>query len=378
MTDLLLRGGLVLRDGDWVAEDLWCRDGVVAAPAREQRATEVVDVSGHRLAPGFIDIQCNGAFGIDLTADPARLWELAALLPRWGVTSWLPTIVTSPEATVDRAIAVLADGPPPGWIGARPLGLHLEGPFLAPDARGAHPASLLRLPSVDQVSTWTRDRGVAMVTLAPELPGAARVQATLILNGVVVSLGHTRATVATATAAVDAGARCVTHLFNAMAPFHHRDPGIVGVALTDERLTVGVIADRIHLDPIAVAVAQRALGDRLVLVTDAVAALGLPVGPNAGDSSAAAVDETGVRLADGTLAGSVVSLDAAVRNLVAFTRCSPAAALAAASTAPARLLGEGTLGTLAPGARADVVVLTDDLHVAGTLVAGRLAYSTSR
>lgn len=372
MSGLLLRGGEVLRDGAWISEDLCCRDGVVVAAAPD--GAEIRDVSGCRLAPGLVDLQCNGALGIDLTAEPDRLWELAAALPRWGVTSWLPTIVTAPLATVDRAIEVMGAGPPPGWRGARPVGLHLEGPFLAADARGAHAPSLLRPPSVVDCASWSRSAGVAMVTLAPELPGATEVQAALLARGVVVSLGHTRTSAADAVAAVSAGARGVTHLFNAMGPLHHRAPGLAGVALTDGRLHVGLIADGVHVDPMAVTVAQRALGERLVLVTDAVAALGLPVGTHTWGAVTVIVDDRSVRLADGTLAGSVLSLDTAVRNLVAFTGCSPAEAITAASTAPARLLGDPTVGSLAPGARADVVVFTDDLHVVATYVGGELVH----
>jgi N-acetylglucosamine-6-phosphate deacetylase len=374
MTDLVFRGGRVLRDGAWVAEDLWCRDGRIVAAADGAPAADIVDVAGCRLAPGYVDLQCNGAVGIDLTADPSGLWDLAATLPRWGVTSWLPTIVTSPPATIERAIEVLAAGPPAGWRGARPVGLHLEGPFLAPEARGAHPASLLRPPSVAAVAGWSRAGGVAMVTLAPDLPGAAEVQAELLRHGVLVSIGHTRATAATATAAVDGGARAVTHLFNAMGPLHHREPGLAGVALTDDRLVVGLIADGVHVDPMAVTVAQRALGERLALVTDAVAPLGLPLGSHDWGGTRVSVDERSVRLVDGTLAGSVLSLDTAVRNLVAFTGCTAAEAVGAASSTPARLLGDRTVGSLAPGSRADVVLLTDDLHIVGTYIDGHAVH----
>jgi N-acetylglucosamine-6-phosphate deacetylase len=363
MTDLVLRGGCVLRGSGWIGGEVVCRDGlVVDGPAGAD--AEVVDVTGCLVAPGLIDLQCNGALGIDLASGPERLWELAAGLPRWGVTSWLPTIVTTPDGVVDRALDALAAGPPGGWQGARPLGLHLEGPFLSPNKRGAHPNGLLRMPSVEAAVRWSRDSGVAVVTLAPDLPGAAELRDALVQRGVIVSLGHTPATAAQAAAAVDAGARWVTHLFNAMAPLHHREPGLVGVALTDERLHVGLIADGVHVHPTAVAAAQRALGPRLTLVSDAVAALGTPDDPG----------DAGVRLADGTLAGSVLSLDQAVRNLVAFTGCSSAEAVSAASTAPARLLGDPSVGHLEPGARADVVVLTEDLHVVSTYAAGQLVH----
>ena len=212
------------------------------------------------------------------------------------------------------------------------------------------------------------------MTIAPDLPGALEVIAALVERGVIVSLGHTPATAEQATAAVDAGARWVTHLFNAMAPMHHREPGLAGVALSDERLHVGLIPDGIHVHPHVVTAAQRALGERLTIVTDAVAALGMPDGRHELGRTEVHVDDTGVRLADGTLAGSNLAMDQGVRNLVAFTGCSAAEAIHAASTAPAHLLGDPTRGNLEAGARADLVVLTEDLHVVSTYVGGELVH----
>lgn len=363
MPDLLLTGASVLRQGAWVPGDVVCRAGALTDGPAEPDA-EVVDLSGFLLAPGYVDLQCNGALGIDVTSAPDRLWELAAALPRWGVTAWLPTVLTAPVGAIDAALVALAAGPPAGWRGATPLGLHLEGPFLAPATRGAHREALLRSPSLAEVAGWSPSAGVAVVTLAPELPGADAVQAALVERGVVVSLGHTAATAAQATAAIDAGARWVTHLFNGMTPFHHREPGLAGVALSDPRVHVGLIADGIHVHPTAVAMAQRALGPRLTLVTDAVGALGVP--------SISA--EPGVRLADGTLAGSDVAMDQAVRNLVAFAGCRPADAVHAATAAPAAVLDDALRGAVVPGARADLVVLTPDLHVVSTYVGGELVH----
>ncbi len=360
----------MLLDDGWLQSELALADGVVV----DRRGGEEVDLHGLRVAPGFIDLQCNGGLGIDLASEPERLWELGSQLPTFGVTAWLPTIVTAPEGVVDRALAVLADGPPDGWRGAVPLGLHLEGPFLSPAKRGAHPAALLRSPSLDAIGGWSREGGIAVVTIAPDLPGALDAISALVERGVVVSLGHSPATAEQAAAAVDAGARWVTHLFNAMAPLHHREPGLAGVALTDERLHVGLIPDGVHVHPRVVAAAHRALGERLTIVTDAVAALGMPHGRHALGRSEVHVDATGVRLADGTLAGSDLSMDQGVRNLVAFTGGDPEAAIRAASTNPARLLEDATRGRVRAGARADLVVLDDDLRVAGTYVAGELVH----
>jgi N-acetylglucosamine-6-phosphate deacetylase len=372
MTGLIIRGATALRAGRWVDESVAMRDGRLVEPS--EGADVVIDAAGLLVAPGLIDLQCNGGLGIDLASEPEQLWDLATVLPRWGVTAWLPTIVTSPPRVAERALAALASGQPAAWTGAVPLGLHLEGPFLAPAKRGAHDPTHLTSPDLEAIGRWSRDAGVTLVTLAPELAGARAVVQALVDRGVIVSLGHSAASAAQARDAVDWGARWVTHLFNAMAPLHHREPGLAGVALTDERLHVGLIADGVHVAPAMVAVAQRALGPRLTLVTDAVAALGMPPSRLTLGRAEVTVGDDGVRLADGTLAGSALSLDQAVRNLVAFTGCPTETALHAASAAAAELLGDTARGTLAPGARADLVVLTRDLEVVMTVVAGRIAY----
>jgi N-acetylglucosamine-6-phosphate deacetylase len=369
VSDLVVRGGRVLGDGGWVERDLVSRLGVVVDQPADDGADEL-DASGLLVAPGYVDLQCNGGLGIDLAATPERLWELAAELPRFGVTAWLPTIVTSPEGTVERALAALSAGAPEGWHGAVPVGLHLEGPFLSEAKKGAHREEHLRPSTLEAVDGWSREAGVALVTMAPDLAGAHEVIAALVDRGVVVSAGHTPATAAEATEAVDVGVRWVTHLFNAMAPLHHREPGLAGVALSDPRLHVGLIPDGIHVHPAAVALAQRALGDRLTIVTDAVAALGQPPGQH----GPVTVGADGVRLADGTLAGSNLAMDEGVRNLVAFAGCPPEVAVAAASTNPARLLHDGLRGTLAPGARADAVLLDAHLHVVATVVGGLVVH----
>ena len=374
MTELIVRGATALVDGEWVQAGVAARDGVLVALDQIGPDAATIDGHGFRIAPGYIDLQCNGGLGIDLAAEPERMWELAALVPRFGATAWLPTIVTTQDGVVDRAIAALEAGPPEGWVGAIPLGLHLEGPFLSPAKRGAHPEGLLRTPCLGAIEGWSRQAGVALVTLAPDLPGALEVIEALVQRGVVVSLGHTPANAEQATAAVDAGATWVTHLFNTMAPLHHRAPGLAGVALADERLHVGLIPDGIHVHPQVVAMAQRALGDRLTIVTDAVGALGMPFGSQALGRTEVTIDEGGVRLADGTLAGSNLAMDQGVRNLVSFTGCSAEVALHAASTAPAAVLGDTVRGTLALGARADLVVLTENLDLVMTIVAGEIVH----
>ncbi|MFP3902509.1 MAG: N-acetylglucosamine-6-phosphate deacetylase, partial [Acidimicrobiia bacterium] len=307
MTDLVVSGGTVLTPAGRVEADVVVRAGRIeeicprspggaavrayaraavraaariggGAPTERGGPADRLDVTGLVVAPGFVDLQCNGAAGVDLVAEPEGLWTLATALPRWGVTAWLPTVISAPAEVRARAREALRGGPPATVRGpfARPLGLHLEGPFLAPERAGAHPTGQLRPPDPALVAAegWSAAEGVAMVTLAPELPRALDVVRGLVERGVVVAAGHSSASAEQASDAVDAGVRVVTHLFNAMAPLHHRDPGLAGVALADERVRSGVIADGVHLHPTTVALAARALGDRLCLVTDAVATLG--------------------------------------------------------------------------------------------------------
>jgi N-acetylglucosamine-6-phosphate deacetylase len=301
-------------------------------------------------------------------------------LTRYGVTAFVPTVITCSArqrgaALADRAAGGSAADQRAAHVGAVAVGLHLEGPMLAPARRGAHPERWLERPRPGLVDGWTRDAGVIMVTIAPELPGAIDVIAQLASEGVVVSIGHTDADAACVSAARRAGATAVTHLFNAMAPFGHRAPGPIGVTLADDSLIAGLICDGIHVDPLAVRVAWRALGPaRLMLVTDATAALGLGHGRRRLGDVDIDVSVAGVRTADGTLAGSDLALDQAVRNLVAFTGCTATEAVATVTTTPARLLGLDDRGELEAGRRADVTVLDERLRVVATFVGGELAH----
>lgn len=378
----MVRGGTVITPDGVVVGDVTIVDGrisSVAAPSNDDDHTSL-DATGRWVAPGMIDTQINGAHGIDLTAGPDRVGELAALLAQYGVTSFVPTIVTSSDDARRRALdAWAARGERPTGH-ARALGLHLEGPMLSPARCGAHRADLLQLPATTPWGEWTRDGGVVMVTMAPELPGALDVIRQLVGRGVVVAVGHTDASAAEVAAGIDAGATAVTHLFNAMRPFGHRDPGPIGITLTHDTVVAGLIVDGVHVDPVAVRLAWRCLGpDRTMLVTDAVAAMGLPAGrtrPGAVDG-ASSPSVAGVRTADGTLAGSDLSLDQAVRNLVAWTGCSVPDALRTVTATPARLLGLADHGQLCPGALGDVTVLDEQLRVVATVIGGIVAWRSA-
>jgi len=292
------------------------------------------------IVSGLVDAQVNGAAGIDLTAEPHRLWEVAAALPAYGVVAFVPTVITSDPEARAAALASLAAGPPAGWKGAEPLGLHFEGPMIAPDRKGAHPEHWLRPPSLDLVDGWSRENGVLMATIAPELPGALEVIERLTAEGVVVSVGHTDARADQVEAAIEAGAKVVTHLGNAMPPLLPRSPGPVGVAFGGSSVVAGLIVDGHHLDPLFVRTAWRALGpSRFLSVSDTTAALGLPDGPTRLGDQDVVVSAGTVRLHDGTLAGSAASLLDCLRVLIAQTGCSVEDAVATATTTPLTLLG---------------------------------------
>jgi N-acetylglucosamine-6-phosphate deacetylase len=337
---------------------------------------QVIDADGLFLTPGFIELQINGAFGYDFTADPATIWPVAAKLPRYGVTAFLPTIISSPLETVAAAQDILGQTPVSGETGAIPLGLHVEGPFLNLTRKGAHNPEHLLAADLEAVADWSPERGVRLVTLAPELPGGLDLVTVLTERGVAVSAGHSNATYAEAQAGFDAGLRYGTHLFNAMPPLHHREPGLIGALLTDPRPTVGMIADGIHTHPSIIRMAWQILGNtRLNLVTDAMAALGMPPGQHLLGDYDVIVDETSARLADGTLAGSILSLDVALQNLITFAECSLAEALPTVTTTPAKLLGlSDQRGQLAPGHLADLVLLSPEFDVVSTIVEGQIVY----
>jgi N-acetylglucosamine-6-phosphate deacetylase len=334
-----------------------------------------IDATGLHLVPGFIDLQLNGAIGLDFTSEPRSIWPVAEFLPSTGVTSFLPTIITSPLTAVATAQTAITSNPPQGFLGATPLGLHVEGPFLHPDKKGAHNPTYLQLPTVEKVANWSPENGVRLVTLAPELDGALNVAKLLGKRGVVVSAGHSTATLAQATAGFDAGIRYGTHLFNAMPSLYHREPGLAGALLADNRATSGLIVDGEHVHPELVKLVWRLVGNgRLTLVTDAMAALGMPPGRYTLGDFAVQVDETTARLPSGTLAGSVLRMDTAVRNLINFTGCTLAEALPTVTRTPADLLGLPHKGRLVPGCDADLLLLTPDLQVHTTFIAGRIVY----
>jgi N-acetylglucosamine-6-phosphate deacetylase len=343
-----------------VPGDVEVADGLIAAVG-------LPSSNGRGIAtPGFVDLQVNGFGGVDfLQADAHGYARAGDALLETGVTSYLPTLITAPEYQLVDALRAV----PKKTRGPRILGAHLEGPFLSPKRLGAHPASARRDPDPALLERLLASGPVRLVTLAPELPGAPELIQLILARGGVVSLGHTDATAAEAHAAFDLGVRTVTHLFNAMRPLTHRDPGIVGAALVRPDVTVQVILDGVHLAEDTVRLVWQTAAHRMALVTDAVAGAWVGEGSYSLGDTPVEVRDGVVQREDGVLAGSVLTMIEAVRNLHELG-VPLEHALEAATAVPARVLGATDVGHLDVGKSADVVVLSDSLEIERVLVAG--------
>jgi N-acetylglucosamine-6-phosphate deacetylase len=350
------------------------------------------------LVPGFVDLQVNGYYGVEFEAVDEAGWRMVAeRLPETGTTAFVPTFITAPLPQLDdslsRAAALVAslgdgshhdgsdhDGSHQGRH-ARVLGVHVEGPFISPLRAGAHNRDWMTDPTPEAASGLldAAQGHLKILTLAPERPGAIGAIRQLDRNNVLVSVGHSDALAWQVAEAAEAGARMVTHLFNGQRPLHHREPGVVGQALADHRLTSGLIADFSHVAAPVTAVAFAAAPQRIALVTDAAACAGMPPGQymlGGQPIELPAGDGVPPVRPDGTLAGSALRMDVAVSNMVSVGVGLPEA-VAAASRIPADLIGRPDLGRIAVGARADLTWLTEGLRAQATWVAGRRTYEKS-
>lgn len=352
--------GAALAGGEIVAGDVEITEGRVTGFG--------LPGSGSGIAlPGFVDIHTHGFAGVDFAnASESEISGASSSLPATGVTGFQPTLLTLDVDSTLRAISTHAGADYPG---ARFLGTHLEGPFLSPAHPGAHDAGLLRDPDTALTRRMLGEGSVGQMTLAPELPGADELIDLLRESGVAVALGHSEASDIIAHAAFDRGATLLTHLFNASRPFRHRDPGIVGVALTRDDVCLTVVVDNVHLSKEATRLAMLAGPRRFAVVTDAMEAAGKGDGVYVLGNREVSVEGGVARLADGTIASSVLTMDAGLRNLVDLG-WDLAAAATSVSTTPAAAIGRPDLGVIADGADADIVVIDDSLEVTRTLVGG--------
>nr|CAG4649338.1 EOG090X06GX [Scapholeberis mucronata] len=383
----------LLRDGEIVKEDLWTCGGKIVNPEpiffdKKDSADVFVDCRGLLIAPGFIDVQVNGGFGVDFSQDASDVESGLAVVAKgilaYGTTSFCPTLVTSPPEFYHQVIKKIKKTPGSPQ-GAEILGIHVEGPFINTDKKGAHDLKYIHqfthgAKSIEEVygPSW---RNICMVTLAPELENATEVVKYLTNHNVTVSLGHSMGSLIQGEEAVKNGASFITHLFNAMLPFHHRDPGLIGLLASshipaDKTVYYGIIADGIHTHPAALRIAYRTHPKGLVLVTDAMSALGLEPGRyKLGHQDVDVKSNCAVLAGTTTLCGAVASMDKCVRHFKSATGCSTAQALEAASYHPACALGiQDRKGSLSFGCDADFIILDSELNVQSTWIASQKVY----
>src|SRR5690242_6991119 len=361
---------LLLLDNGKIAE-------VTSRAARElPQGARHFDFPGAVLAPAYLDIHIHGGMGHDVMEPNAEgLARFEAFLAQHGVAAYLPTTVTAPEENILRALDWLAKRIEKGdAAGACPLGIHLEGPFISHARRGVHPPEYLVPPTLSRFERyWQASRGnIKVMTIAPEVEGAMEVIAEASRRGVCCSIGHSDSDLPTTRAAITAGAHHATHTFNAMRPLDHRQPGLLGAVLTDSGVTADIIADGIHLDPTVVQLFLRAKGTQAaVLITDAISATGMPEGRYRLGSFEVEVRGNKCTRGD-TLAGSVLRLDQAVRNVMQFAGWGLQEVVQLASANPAAVIGEKSRGVLAAGADADIGVLSPRGEVQRTIIGGRM------
>ncbi len=344
-----------------------------------------LDCSGCTLLPGFIDVHIHGSGGADvMDATPESLETISRFLVRHGVTGFYATTVTASQSATLEAVENVAryvdasrsesDGD--GAVGARILGVHLEGPFISPAHPGAQNPAYVRPASTEEFEGLLAAGPVRMITLAPEIPGADAVVEMALAAGVRVVLGHTGATYEQARSAIGVGVSQATHTYNAMTGLHHREPGTVGATLSDDRIYAQLIADGIHVHPAAMRILGRCKGPtRTLLISDAIRAAGMPEGRFEMGRLPVIVKDGACRLEDGTLAGSVLTMDTALRNFMSATGWPLVQAWPATSLSQAQAMGiEREVGRIRAGARADLTMLDSEGQVVATVVGGRLAY----
>ncbi|MHB1355274.1 MAG: N-acetylglucosamine-6-phosphate deacetylase [Anaerolineae bacterium] len=376
----LFTGGTIYTVGGlWQEAWLLVADGKIAGLGQGQPPdatdAQVIDLSGCALIPGLIDLHVHGALGRDaMEPDPQALVEMSRYYAQHGVTSFLASTITASREAITRALANIGAVMRQDTGGAQLLGTHLEGPFIEAERRGAHDIAQIRVASFNEYEAYLRTGVIKLLTVAPEYPENLALITATVEHGITVALGHSRATYEQVCQAVALGARQVTHLFNGMEPLHHRLPGVVGAALTQPALCCELIADLVHVAAPVLQLAWRAKStDGIVLVTDAMSGTGMPDGAYLlGGETVNVLDGT-ARIASGALAGSTLTLERGLSNMMQACQLSLAEALPMATANPARQLGLASKGRIAFGCDADLVVLAEG-KVMLTMVQGHTVY----
>ena len=375
----IVNGRILIPDGVIDQKVLTFDQRIAEIASEPPEEAEIIDAKGCYVAPGLIDVHCHGFMGWDTSrADLSDLRNMCAHLVRNGVTSWLPTTLTLPWPELEKCFTaireVMRESALPEWRGgAQVLGCHAEGPFISPRRKGAQREEYIQRPDPRRIKPWASV--IRLITVAPEVDGALDFIRAARRMGIAVSMGHSDATAEQAFAAIEAGVTHVTHTFNAMAPLNHHNPGLVGAALNDDRVYCELIADGLHVSPLLLPLMARLKLHRLVLITDSIQSAGMPEG---------VYDQLGVqirmegeycRLMDGTLAGSTLTMDKAVRNFVRFSGIPMWRAVNMASLYPARAIGmDDRKGALQRGKDADIVIADRHFNIRATFVGGTCVY----
>ena len=374
----IINGRIIQPDGVVDGRALAFEDKIAGIVDDVPAGTEVIDAAGGWVSPGLIDVHCHGFMGMNAShGDAGEIRAMSEALVKHGVTAWLPTTMTLPWPTLERCFDVIrgamAESTESGWRGARVLGCHAEGPFISARRKGAQSEADIQLPDVEKLRPWADV--VRLMTLAPEVGGALPFIRAARELGVHLSMGHTDATAAQALEGIGAGIDHATHLFNAMPPMNHREPGPVGAALADGRVWVELIADTFHVNPLLFPVLAKAIGERLTLITDSIEVAGLPDGTYDQLGETVVVHGIRCRFPDGTIAGSALTLDRAVGSFARHGGVPLWQAANMASLNPAKSIGvDSRKGALLPGRDADIVIANPPFNVQRTIVGGEVVY----
>lgn len=375
----IINGKIIMRDGLLEGKAILFDEVVRGFADVPPEGAEVIDAGGGYVSPGLIDVHCHGFMGWDAShGDLDELRRMSRRAAQFGVTSWLPTTMTLDWPVLERCFAAIREAQKESlsdeWNGAQVLGCHAEGPFINPKKKGAQAESSIQRPDAEKLRPWADV--IRLMTLAPEMDGALDCIRAAREMGVTLSMGHTDATFEQAAAGIEAGVTHATHTFNAMPPLNHREPGVIGAALGDSRVYCELICDTYHVHPALFTMMAKVAGDRLVLITDSIPVAGLPDGPHDQLGATVVVDGMKLRFPDGTIAGSALTLDAAVRNFAKHTGLPVWRAASLASLNPARSIGtDDRKGALETGKDADVVITDGNFNVCQTYVRGALAFA---
>lgn len=375
----IINGRLLLEDRILDGATLLYDDKIIDIADKAPAGVEIIDAAGGYVAPGLIDLHCHGFLGMDASNGDLGEWvRMSELKAAQGVTAWLPTTMTLPWAKLEHcfetARQAIHETAKAGFRGARVLGVNAEGPFISPARKGAQDGGSIQRPDIEKVRPWADV--IKLMTVAPEVDGALRFISAARKLGIRVSMGHTDATYAQAMDGIAAGIGHATHLFNAMSPLSHRAPGVVGAALGNAGVTCELIADDFHVHPALYPLLEKLAGNRLALITDSIAVAGLPDGPHDQLGVTVVVDGDRLRFPDGTIAGSALTLDRAVRNFHRHTGLPLWQVVNMATLHPARALGiEGRKGRLAPGLDADLVIADLDFNIRRAITGGETVWN---